>query len=90
MRFKSLLAVNTLAGVVVASTFNESGRQNANSFIQAERPIALQGVLNNFGPDGNLSHGAAPGIPIAGNSEFNPPCMSPIPASRLQQSSLCS
>ena len=36
--------------------------RDLNSFIATERPRALQGILDNIGPDGTLAHGAKPGI----------------------------
>ena len=74
MLLKSVFIANAIAGAV-ASPASLHKRQDVNSYIEAEKPIALQGVLNNFGPNGNLSRGAAPGVSIAGNSETNPPCM---------------
>ena len=45
-----------------------------DSFIAAESPIALQGILNNIGPDGAKAAGAAPGIVVASPFKFNPNC----------------
>jgi glucoamylase len=77
MHLKSFVALNALAGAAVASPAPALHPRQADlgTFIQTEKSIALQGVLNNFGPNGNLSRGAAPGGAIAGNSEINPPCM---------------
>lgn len=46
------------------------------SFIAAEKPIALQGVLNNIGPNGKLVPSAASGLVIASPSKLNPDCKS--------------
>ncbi|OQE13111.1 hypothetical protein PENFLA_c054G09582 [Penicillium flavigenum] len=75
MQLKSFVAMNALAGAAVASPAPALHARQADlgTFIQTEKSIALQGVLNNFGPNGNLSRGAAPGVAIAGNSEINPP-----------------
>jgi hypothetical protein len=77
MHLKSFVALNALAGAAVASPAPALHPRQADlgTFIQTEKSIALQGVLNNFGSNGNLSRGAAPGVAIAGNSEINPPCM---------------
>lgn len=78
MLLKNVLVVNAVAGAAVASPPSTlHRRQDVNSFIQTEKPIALQGILNNFGPNGNYSRGAAPGIPVAGNSETNLPVCLP-------------
>ncbi|MCJ1243394.1 hypothetical protein MMC30_000591 [Trapelia coarctata] len=42
------------------------------SFLAAESPIALQGVLSNIGPNGSKAPGASPGIVIASPSTSNP------------------
>lgn len=73
MLLKSIFLTNSIAGAV-ASPASLQKRQDVDSYIEAEKPIALQGILSNFGPKGNLSRGATPGIPVAGNSETNPPC----------------
>lgn len=73
MLLKSIFLTNSIAGAV-ASPASLQRRQDVDSYIEAEKPIALQGILSNFGPKGNLSRGATPGIPVAGNSETNPPC----------------
>ena len=46
-----------------------------DSFTVTELPIALQGILNNIGPDGILVPGAAPGLVIASPTQNNPDCM---------------
>jgi glucoamylase len=77
MQLKSIIALNALAGIVVASPAPavHAREVDLDTFVHNEKAIALQGVLNNFGPNGNLSRGAAPGVAIAGNSEIDPPCM---------------
>ncbi|USW54704.1 Putative glucoamylase, carbohydrate binding module family 20, six-hairpin glycosidase superfamily [Septoria linicola] len=42
------------------------------SWLAAESPIALQGVLNNIGAQGNKVQGAYPGIVVASPSKQNP------------------
>ncbi|KAI9931395.1 hypothetical protein MW887_009970 [Aspergillus wentii] len=75
MLLKSLIAANAFAGAAVASPapMLQARQDDLATYIQNEHTYALQGVLNNFGPNGNLSRGAAPGVAIAGNSETNPP-----------------
>ena len=46
-----------------------------DSFISSQSPIALQGVLNNIGPNGAKVSGAASGLVIAGPSKNNPDCI---------------
>ena len=45
-----------------------------DSYISSESSIALQGVLNNIGPNGTKVPGAALGLVIAGPSKNNPDC----------------
>lgn len=48
--------------------------EQLSSFIVKNRPVALQGILNNIGPDGAKVAGAAPGLVIASPSKANPDC----------------
>lgn len=45
-----------------------------SSFLAAETPIALGGILANIGPNGVNDQGAASGIVIASPSTSNPDC----------------
>lgn len=45
-----------------------------SSYIATESPIALQGVLDNIGPDGAKVPGAGSGLVIASPSTSNPDC----------------
>lgn len=45
-----------------------------DAFIAAERAIALQGVLDNIGPDGARVPGASAGYVVASPSKNNPNC----------------
>lgn len=44
------------------------------AFIAVERPIALQGALNNIGPNGSMVPGAGAGFVVASPSKVNPNC----------------
>lgn len=48
--------------------------QGLEAFIAAERKIALQGVLNNIGPNGSAVPGAHAGYVVASPSKDNPNC----------------
>jgi len=48
--------------------------RDLSSFVALERAIAIQGVLNNIGPDGSKAPGAGPGYIIASPSRDDPPC----------------
>lgn len=47
------------------------------SFIASETPIALQGILDNIGPDGKKVAGAGSGLVIASPSTVEPNCKLP-------------
>jgi hypothetical protein len=47
--------------------------RDVNSFVAEERPIALQGALNNIGPNGSRVAGAGPFV-VASPSKVNPDC----------------
>jgi glucoamylase len=72
MRFSSSVVgvISLLCSQAVASSLR--GR-DLESFIAAERAIALQGVLNNIGPDGSQIAGAGNYI-IASPSKEDPDC----------------
>lgn len=46
--------------------------QPLESWLEQERPIALQGILDNIGPTGSKATGAKPGIIIASPSKSDP------------------
>ncbi|KAI9924192.1 hypothetical protein MW887_007142 [Aspergillus wentii] len=71
MLFNALL-LNALATVAVASPASIHRRQDLETFIQNERSVAQQGILNNIGPDGKLVKGAAAGIVVASPSKVDP------------------
>ena len=48
--------------------------RDLNSFIATERAIALQGALNNIGPNGSAVPGAGAGFVVASPSKINPDC----------------
>ena len=48
--------------------------EQLSNFIVKNRPVALQGILNNIGPDGAKVAGAASGLVIASPSKANPDC----------------
>jgi hypothetical protein len=49
-------------------------KRDLNSFVATERAIALEGALNNIGPDGLMVPGAGAGFVIASPSQVNPDC----------------
>lgn len=71
---------------LAASTKNwptGNGNASLNAFIAAEKKIALQGVLNNIGPDGSKVAGAGNYV-VASPSKVDPDCetFSIIPSPR--------
>lgn len=66
----SLLCVPALA---TSPRDSAASYSNLDSFIASERKIALQGVLNNIGPDGSKASGAGNYV-IASPSKANPDC----------------
>lgn len=56
------------------------GRVTVDDFIAAERAVALQGVLDNIGPNGTQVPGAGRGIVIASPSKVDPNCKSSVTA----------
>jgi hypothetical protein len=68
--FAGLLPVLTLS---LAAPSELKKTPDVNSFIVKERPIALQGALNNIGPDGSQVSGAGAYI-VASPSTTDPNC----------------
>lgn len=50
-------------------------RNFVDEFIATERPIALEQLLCNIGPDGCHTPGVSPGAVIASPSTYDPDCM---------------
>lgn len=61
-----------LRGVVAKPTGLEA--RDLDSYVTAERAIALQGALNNIGPNGSEVPGAGSGFVVASPSMVNPNC----------------
>lgn len=78
MKFRSVLAA--LAAVSIHGTSarpSEQGQVDTNNLasrIETETQIALQGVLNNIGPDGSKAPGAYVGVVVASPSTQDPNC----------------
>ena len=66
--------VSSSLSVLLASlaAAHQVSASSVSAFIAREQPIALQGVLNNIGPDGSLVAGAASGLVVASPSTVNP------------------
>ena len=73
---RSHLAVFVLACVTrsISSPLEARASGSLDSFIAAERPVALQGILDNIGASGEKVEGAAAGLVIASPSKSNPNC----------------
>ncbi len=65
--------VSLLLSRTVAASADLRSR-DLDSFVTAERAIALQGALNNIGPDGSAVPGAGSGFVVASPSKVNPDC----------------
>lgn len=62
-------------GLALSASLGVSAQDvDVDSFISTERPIALQGALNNIGPDGSEASGAIAGLVVASPSKANPDC----------------
>jgi len=79
---KTLVALSTVLPAVVAVASSTSHlhqkRAELEAFIQNEKAIAHQGILNNIGANGKLVQGAYPGIVVASPTNGDPTnCMAP-------------
>ncbi|KAK9414358.1 putative 1, 4-alpha-D-glucan glucohydrolase [Seiridium unicorne] len=69
---KLVAVIAALSSLGSASPARLSRAVDVDAFIAAERPIALQGALNNIGPNGSSAEGAAAGYVVASPSKVNP------------------
>ncbi|KAI0514762.1 carbohydrate-binding module family 20 protein [Xylaria bambusicola] len=66
----TLLSVFAAAGVANGRIISRA--DGLDSFVQKQRALSLQNVLNNIGPDGSRAPGAGAGVIIASPSTVNP------------------
>lgn len=70
---KALVTLSTVVPAIVALPGSHlHKRGDLETFIQDEKPIAHQGILNNIGADGKLVPGAFPGIVVASPTDGDP------------------
>jgi glucoamylase len=74
--FTSLIAVPLLYTAAIANPTHHPTHNRLDAFIKSERAIALQGALNNIGPNGSAVPGAGAGYVVASPSKVNPNCES--------------
>lgn len=74
----TLVVIGGLALVLGITGVRGAWPQNVDvdSFVSTERTIALEGALNNIGPDGSEAAGAGAGFVVASPSKANPNCKS--------------
>ena len=65
--FKALVPSLLLLRLVFSVPLTRK-RDDLDSFITAEKSTALQGILDNIGPNGTLSQGATAGLVVASPS----------------------
>lgn len=70
---KTITRLSVLAACGVANA-RVLPRDDIDTFVEKQRAISLQGVLNNIGPDGSKASGAGAGVIIASPSTDNPNC----------------
>lgn len=58
----------------IAAPSPQLGARALDPFVASERATALQGALNNIGPNGSKVPGAGPGFVVASPSKANPNC----------------
>ncbi|KAL8831792.1 MAG: hypothetical protein Q9170_005149 [Blastenia crenularia] len=62
----------SLAVASAWASYGERATESLDSFIASESPVALQGVLNNIGSDGQKAVGVDPGLVVASPSTTDP------------------
>lgn len=71
---KTIAQLSVLAACGIANASSLPRPNDLETFVQKERAISLQGVLNNIGPHGSRAPGAGAGVIIASPSTVNPNC----------------
>jgi glucoamylase len=75
MRFSnSISLILVLCTRVLAAPGGGLQARDLNSFVVSEKAVALQGALNNIGPNGSMVPGAGAGLVVASPSKANPNC----------------
>lgn len=75
MRFPSSVSlISVLCTRVLAAPSAELWARDLNSFVASEKAIALQGAMNNIGPNGSMVPGAGAGFVVASPNQVNPDC----------------
>lgn len=74
----STTAVSSSVSSSATTAPSNATTSGVDAFIATERPIALQGALNNIGPNGTLVDGAIAGLVVASPSKANPNCKTPL------------
>ncbi|RWA06470.1 hypothetical protein EKO27_g8634 [Xylaria grammica] len=69
---KSITWLSVLAASSIANGSNLPRANNLDTFVEKQRAISLQNVLNNIGPDGSRVPGAGAGVIVASPSTVNP------------------
>lgn len=72
-RTATILSLLCVQATAISPRDSAASYSSLDSFIASERKIALQGVLNNIGPDGSKASGAGNYV-IASPSKTNPDC----------------
>lgn len=69
---KTITRLSVLAACSVANARCLPRADDLDTFVEKQRAISVQGVLNNIGPDGSKASGAGAGVIIASPSTENP------------------
>jgi len=71
---KSIARLAVLAACSIANASRTNAVNDLDAFIEKQRAISLQRVLDNIGPDGSRVEGAAAGVIVASPTKDDPNC----------------
>lgn len=71
---RSIPLISLLCTQVLAAPSAGLQARDLNSFLASEKAIALQGALNNIGPNGSMVPNAGSGFVVASPNKANPNC----------------
>jgi len=74
MQYRTVVAILSGFHAVHGSHVEARATGSLETFIASESPIALEGILNNVGPNGSKVEGANSGVVVASPSKENPNC----------------
>lgn len=75
---RNLAILGSLLAKPVLSAPHTARQSSLESYLEAQEPISIQGVIDNIGGFGTKVDGASEGVVVASPSKSDPDCMFPV------------